>query len=106
MSGGGTHFRQFYRHVDTKRSNCTVSTIGNDKCNDPGFLVYATCVTISANGIVKWTHIGLSIHTVTSGTSPIPDGKFDSGNLELARRFACNSRPPTHSHTSASPIRS
>ena len=38
-------------------------------------------VTISANGIVKWTHNGLSIHTVTSGTSPIPDGKFNSGDL-------------------------
>jgi plastocyanin len=38
-------------------------------------------VTISANGIVKWTNIGPTVHTVTSGTSPNPDGKFNSGNM-------------------------
>jgi len=37
-------------------------------------------VTISANGIVKWTNNGTT-HTVTSGTTPTPDGKFSSGNL-------------------------
>jgi plastocyanin len=37
-------------------------------------------VTISANGIVKWTNNGTT-HTVTSGTTPTSDGKFDSGNL-------------------------
>jgi plastocyanin len=37
-------------------------------------------VTISAGGIVKWTDNGTT-HTVTSGTSPTPDGKFNSGNL-------------------------
>lgn len=37
-------------------------------------------VTISANGIVKWTNNGTT-HTVTSGPSPTPDGKFNSGNL-------------------------
>ena len=37
-------------------------------------------VTIGANGIVKWTNNGTT-HTVTSGTTPTPDGKFDSGNL-------------------------
>jgi plastocyanin len=39
--------------------------------------------TISANGIVKWTNNGPSVHTVTSGTDsgPTPDGKFDSGDL-------------------------
>jgi len=37
-------------------------------------------VTISANGIVKWTNNGTT-HTVTSGTTPAPDGKFNSGNL-------------------------
>jgi plastocyanin len=37
-------------------------------------------VTISANGIVKWTNNGTT-HTVTSGTTPTPDGKFNSGNL-------------------------
>jgi plastocyanin len=38
-------------------------------------------VTISANGIVKWTNNGPSVHTVTSGTTPTPDGKFNSGDL-------------------------
>jgi len=38
-------------------------------------------VAISANGIVKWTNNGPSTHTVTSGTTPTPDGKFNSGNL-------------------------
>jgi plastocyanin len=41
-------------------------------------------VSISVNGIVKWTNNGLSFHTATSGTggtTGTPDGKFDSGNL-------------------------
>jgi len=38
-------------------------------------------VTISANGIVKWTNNGPSTHTVTSGTTPTPDGVFNSGIL-------------------------
>jgi len=37
-------------------------------------------VTINANGIVKWTNNGAT-HTVTSGTTPTPDSKFNSGNL-------------------------
>lgn len=40
-----------------------------------------TPVTISVNGIVKWTNNGSSIHTVTSGSTPTSDGKFNSGNL-------------------------
>jgi len=38
-------------------------------------------VTIGANEIVKWTNNGPSVHTVTSGTTPTPDGEFNSGNL-------------------------
>jgi len=37
--------------------------------------------TIFANEIVKWTNNGPSVHTVTSGTTPTPDGVFNSGNL-------------------------
>ena len=37
-------------------------------------------VTISANGIVKWTNNGIT-HTVTGGTSPIPNGWFNTGNI-------------------------
>ena len=33
-------------------------------------------VTISANGIVKWTNNGPSVHSVTSGTTPNPDGQI------------------------------
>ena len=44
-------------------------------------------VTISANGIVKWTNNGPSTHTVTSGTTPTPDGKFNSGNLGTGATF-------------------
>jgi plastocyanin len=43
-------------------------------------------VTISANEIVKWTNNGTT-HTVTSGNTPTPDGKFDSGNLETGATF-------------------
>ena len=45
------------------------------------FLYTDDTVTISANGIVKWTNNGPSPHTVTSGTTPTSDGKFDSGSL-------------------------
>jgi inhibitor of cysteine peptidase len=43
-------------------------------------------VTINANGIVKWTNNGTT-HTVTSGTTPTPDGKFDSGDLGTGATF-------------------
>jgi plastocyanin len=43
-------------------------------------------VEISANGIVKWTNNGTT-HTVTSGTTPTPDGKFDSDNLGTGATF-------------------
>ena len=38
-------------------------------------------VTIGANGIVKWTNNDTVAHTVTSGTAPTFDSKFNSGNL-------------------------
>ena len=37
-------------------------------------------VTISSGGIVKWTNNGTT-HTVTGGTSPIPNGWFNTGNI-------------------------
>ena len=37
-------------------------------------------VTISPNGIVKWTNTGTT-HTVTGGPSPIPNGWFSTGNI-------------------------
>jgi plastocyanin len=40
-------------------------------------------VTISANGIVKWTNNGPSVHTVTSGTTPTPDGHYGNFNLPV-----------------------
>jgi plastocyanin len=43
-------------------------------------------VTISANEIVKWTNNGTT-HTVTSGTTPTHDDKFDSGNLGTGATF-------------------
>lgn len=46
------------------------------------FLFSPTAVSVSVNGIVKWTNNGPSAHTVTSGTTPNSDGKFNSGNLD------------------------
>lgn len=45
------------------------------------FLFIPSAVTVNVNGIVKWTNIGPSTHTVTSGTLPNNDGRFHSGNL-------------------------
>lgn len=39
-------------------------------------------VTTNVNRIVKWANNGPSLHTVTSGSVPNSDGKFDSGSLE------------------------
>ena len=44
-------------------------------------------VTISMNGIVKWTNNGPSIHTVTAGFVDFPAGSFDSGNLGTGATF-------------------
>ena len=38
-------------------------------------------VTVSTNDIVKWTNNDPFTHTVTSGSAPNIDGKFNSGNL-------------------------
>jgi plastocyanin len=45
------------------------------------FLFTPSAVALSVNGIVKWTNNGPSTHTVTSGTTPNNDGRFNSGNL-------------------------
>ena len=58
---------------------CPASGTTNVSIQD--FFFRDDTVTISANGIVKWTNNGPSIHTVTSGNTPSPDGKFNSGNL-------------------------
>ncbi len=47
------------------------------------FLFAPSPATVSVNGIVKWTNNGPSLHTVTSGTTPNIDGKFNSGNLAV-----------------------
>ena len=52
------------------------------------FLFTPSVLTVSAGGIVKWTNNGAVAHTVTSGTAPTSDGKFDSGNL-AAGATAC-----------------
>jgi len=58
----------------------TCPTSGTTNVAIQDFFFTDDTVTISANGIVKWTNNG-SPHTVTSGVTPTPDGKFDSGNL-------------------------
>jgi plastocyanin len=44
-------------------------------------------VTISMNGIVKWTNNGPSIHTVTAGIVDFPAGSFDSRDLATGATF-------------------
>jgi plastocyanin len=36
-------------------------------------------ITVSAGGTVVWDNQDNALHTATSGESPTPDGKFDSG---------------------------
>jgi plastocyanin len=36
-------------------------------------------ITVSAGGTVVWDNQDNALHTATSGESPAPDGKFDSG---------------------------
>ena len=57
---------------------CPLSVATNVTIQDNSFT--PDNVTISANGIVKWTNNGTT-HTVSSGTTPTPDLKFNSGNL-------------------------
>ncbi len=44
-------------------------------------------VTISMNGIVKWTNNGPSLHTATAGFVDFPTGSFDSGDLGTGATF-------------------
>lgn len=45
------------------------------------FFFLPSATTISVNGIVKWTNSGTFVHTVTSGSPPAGDGKFNSGTM-------------------------
>ncbi|MBM4313663.1 MAG: hypothetical protein FJ122_07045 [Deltaproteobacteria bacterium] len=45
------------------------------------YLFTPSAVALGVNGIVQWTNNGPSTHTVTSGTMPNGDGRFNSGNL-------------------------
>ena len=38
--------------------------------------------TINVNDTVKWTNNGVRVHTSTSGVNGVPDGKWDSGDLQ------------------------
>jgi plastocyanin len=58
---------------------CPSSGTANVTIQDYSFTPPA--LTINVNRIVKWTNNGPSVHTVTSGTAPNKDGKFDSGSL-------------------------
>lgn len=46
------------------------------------FSYASSSIIVGVNSIVKWTNNGPADHTVTSGTSPNLDGKFNSGTLQ------------------------
>src|SRR5437764_694795 len=45
-------------------------------------------VTINVGDTIVWTQRDTTIHTVTSGNSPTPNGLFNSGNLSLNQTFS------------------
>lgn len=45
-------------------------------------------VTITVGDTVTWTNVGEVAHTTTSGSSPNPDGIWDSGTLEPGESFS------------------
>ena len=59
----------------------TCPSSGTDNVTIQNFLYAPDNVTISANDIVKWTNNDIAPHTVTSGATPTPDGKFSSSSL-------------------------
>lgn len=60
---------------------CPASGTTNVMIQDLSFTLSE--ITVGVNSIVKWTNNGPSFHTVTSGTSPNLDGKFNSGPLGI-----------------------
>lgn len=64
-------------------------TNGGNRNNNPdpnsiilqGNTFSPSSLTVSAGTTITWTNNDSHNHTVTSGTSGSPDGKFDSGNI-------------------------
>jgi plastocyanin len=67
----------------------TCPSSGTDNVSIQSFFFSPTTLTISRNDIVKWTNNDVTAHTVTSGTTPTPDGKFGSGNLGTGGTTVC-----------------
>jgi plastocyanin len=86
LSGANITFFNFIAtSTQTQIVPCPSSGMTNVTIQDYYFTPLAT--TINVNGIVKLTNNGPSTHTVTSGTTPNKDGKFNSGNLGSGANF-------------------
>ena len=45
-------------------------------------------LTVPVGDVIAWTNRGDTAHTVTSGTSPSPDGTWDSGSFNSGQSFS------------------
>jgi len=55
-------------------------------------------LSISVGDVVKWHNNDSIDHTVTSGTSPTPDGVFDSGHVTSGSNYCVKFIDPTHAY--------
>jgi plastocyanin len=85
LSGANATGVNFAAIFTAKIVTCPASGTTNVTIQDFSFT--PDNVTISLNGIVKWTNNGPSIHTVTAGFVDFPAGSFDSGDLGTGATF-------------------
>jgi plastocyanin/mono/diheme cytochrome c family protein len=74
---------QFGTPVDMTNTNKVSMQIINTQNNPSGYDFQIINIKIKVGTTVTWTNISAAPHTVTSGQSGAPDGKFDSGQTHL-----------------------
>jgi plastocyanin len=66
---------------DDGRAARTAPATGVDRVEITDFAYAPAAITVAAGTTIRFTNEDDAPHTATSGTSPTPDGVFDSGTL-------------------------
>ncbi len=68
-------------------ARATIHTVNIVDNPDGSFSYVPNSVFLTLGDTVKWVNQSFAVHTVTSGISPTPDGRFDSGLLAHLATF-------------------
>lgn len=67
--------------ANTFRGSCPLPPAGTSNVDIELYIYQPMDVTVSVGDTVRWFNYDLDYHTATSITNGVPDGRFDSGNV-------------------------